>query len=48
MRFFDLTDYEKSDFLYYNIVTFGKTDILSVLNKIKKEIENLKDLNFIN
>lgn len=48
MRFFELTDYEKSDLLYYNIVAFGKNDTLSVLNKIKKEIENLEGLNFIN
>lgn len=48
VRFFEMTDYEKSDFLYYNIVVFGKNDILSVLNKIKKEIENLEGFNFIN
>lgn len=46
--FFKLIDYEKSNFLYYNIVTFGSTDTLSVLNKIKEEIEKLKGFNFIN
>lgn len=48
VRFFEMKDYEKSDLLYYNIVAFGKNDTLSVLNKIKKEIENLEGLNFIN
>lgn len=46
--FFKLIDYEKSNFLYYNIVTFGSIDTLSVLNKIKEEIEKLKGFNFIN
>lgn len=48
IEFFNLTDYERSNFLYYNIVTFGDADHLSVLNKIKKEIEELKGFNFIN